>query len=92
MLKGITFGKDEKLSDEEKRMVNGKFEMASASSKKKAADNGGIKEIKATKTALDETDPSKAYVDLDIVFNNGTVEKDHATLIKIEDEWKILVK
>ena len=82
----------EDLTDEEKQMLNGKFEVMSASAKQNAQREGGVQEIKVLEVVFDENDSTRARVNIETTFKNGAKAKDRFDLMQVKGKWKLLLK
>ncbi|TQR31344.1 hypothetical protein DMB92_06555 [Campylobacter sp. MIT 99-7217] len=78
-------GKDVK-DDGTKEMFTGKLKAFAQNSKAQTDKKGGLKEVKILSSKVEE---NKAFVDFEILFNDGSSNKGKARLVKDNQTWKI---
>ena len=75
-------------TDATKEIVKGKFKTAAAKAESKAEAFGGLDEVKAIPECIEE---QRAIIKVFVRFKNGSVDTDTIELIKVDNEWKVIL-
>lgn len=86
MMKFIDIPDDAFQKDGSKEVMEGKFQMMASEAKGKSAAMGGLEQVKASQTELEN---DRANVNVEVKFKNGEIKNENVRLSKTKDGWKV---